>query len=167
MNGDQAKPRLIRSPARLVIAIVLCLAAGNIGTLVIDTGPGSWYDQLVKPDFTPSGEVIGLIWTVLFILMGIGLYLVWMEGTRTREAGTAMAVFGVQFALNILWTLLFFGLHSPFFGLAEILVLLLAILITIASFLRVRPAAAALLLPYILWTAFAAFLNYRIYVLNP
>ena len=78
-----------------------------------------------------------------------------------------MAVFGVQFALNILWTLFFFGLQSPIFALCEILVLMLAILITIVSFLRVRPAAAALLLPYIIWTAFAAFLNYQIYVLNP
>ncbi len=167
MMENEAKPRLIRSPARLATAIVLCLLAGNIGTLVTNVGPGSWYDQLSKPDFTPSGAVIGLIWTVLFILMGIALYLVWMEGTRTREAGTAMAVFGVQFALNILWTLLFFGLQSPLFALGEILVLLLAILGTIVSFMRVRPAAAALLLPYIVWVGVATYLNYQIYVLNP
>ncbi len=167
MNDEQALTKRIRSPVRLVVAILLCLVVGNMGTVVTDTGPGSWYSQLVKPSFTPPGVVIGLIWTVLFILMGIALYLVWMEDAHNPLARIAMGIFGAQLLLNLLWTFLFFGLQSPIYGLVDILTLLIAVAVTIVCFYRVRPAAGALLLPYILWLVVATYLNYQIWVLNP
>ncbi len=166
MNDDTTKGPLIRSPARLVIAIAICLAAGNIGGAVTNAGPGSWYASLAKPDFAPPGAVIGLIWTVLFILMGFSLYLVWMEVESTPLARTAILIFSGQFILNILWSFLFFGLHSPLYGLIDIIVLFFAIAGTIVVFYKIKPAAAGLLVPYIAWVAFASFLNYSIWAMN-
>lgn len=162
---SSGKP-LIRSPVKLVAAVLLCNLAGILGSFVTITGQGSWYATIQKPPFNPPGFVFAPVWTLLFILMGISLYLVWMEGTSKMEVRIALIAFGVQLAFNVLWSYLFFGLQSPFLGLIEILILWVSIAITILLFYRVRRTAAILLIPYLAWVSFATFLTYTIWVLN-
>jgi benzodiazapine receptor len=157
----------LRDPVKLVVSIVLCNLAGFLGTFATQTGPGSWYDMLVKPEINPPSFVFAPVWTTLFILMGIAFYLVWMEGTDRPEVRTALGVFGVQLVLNVLWSYAFFGFQSPLFGLLVIVILWVAILATIVLFSRVNRTAASLLIPYLLWVTFATFLNYSILVINP
>lgn len=157
----------VKSPAALLAAVLGCVIAGSIGSVVTITGPGSWYALLVKPAFQPPGWIFGPMWTLLFILMGIALYLVWEKGTGRPEVRFALAVFGIQFIFNILWSFLFFGLRSPLLGLINVIILWWLILATIVTFSRVRKSAAYFLLPYIAWVSFATVLNATIYILNP
>jgi benzodiazapine receptor len=156
----------LRDPVKLVVSIVLCNMAGFLGTFATQTGPGSWYDLLVKPAINPPSFVFAPVWTTLFILMGIALYLVWMEGTDRPDVRAALGVFGVQLVLNVLWSYAFFAFRSPLLGLIDIVFLWAAIAATIVLFFRVNRTAAYLLVPYLLWVTFATFLNYSILVLN-
>lgn len=166
MESPGTQKPWIRSPLILIIAIVICNLAGLLGSLVTVTGPGSWYAGIAKPAFSPPGFLFAPVWTTLYILMGISLYLIWMEGTGRKDVRIALGVFAIQLVLNGLWTFLFFGLQSPILGLAEILVLWVFIVLTIVLFHRIRKTTAYLLVPYLLWVSFAAFLTYTIWTLN-
>lgn len=156
-----------RSVLRLIAAVLLCIVVGSVGSLVTITGPGSWYGSLVKPAFAPPNWVFAPVWITLFTLMGIALYLVWEAGTGRREVKVALAFFGVQFALNVIWSFLFFGLRSPVLGLIDIIFLWILIAATILAFYRVDRRAAYLLVPYIAWVTIALSLNAAIWLLNP
>ncbi len=155
-----------RSPLRLITAILIANLAGIIGSLFTVTGPGSWYASLIKPTFSPPNYLFGPVWTALYILMGISLYLVWLESLAGKNVKVPVIIFGIQLFLNALWSFLFFGLQSPFLGFIEILVLWGAIAGTIVLFYRVNRTAAYLLVPYILWVSFATLLTYAIWNLN-
>jgi tryptophan-rich sensory protein len=127
---------------------------------------GSFYAQLVRPDWAPPASVFGPVWTALYALMGIAAWLVWREG-GFRAAGSALVLFLVQLALNALWSWLFFGWHRGAQAFADILLLWALILATLVAFWRIRPLAGVLLLPYLLWVSFAAVLNYSVWQLNP
>ena len=151
---------------RLVASILICQAAGGIGSLFTATSMGTWYQQLEKPELTPPGWVFGVVWPTLYLLMGIALYLIWRRPRQGREEQTALVWFFVQLVLNIAWSWFFFGLRLPLFGLLEIALLWLALFITIGTFFRLSKIAALLLVPYILWISFAAYLNWSIVQLN-
>jgi len=157
----------IASFPKLAAAILSCVILGSLGSLVTITGPGSWYASLQKPFFTPPSWVFAPVWITLFTLMGIALYLVWESGRERREVRTALAVFCGQFALNVLWSFLFFGLRSPLYGLVDILLLWMMIAATIVLFHRVQKTAAYLLIPYIAWVSLATALNGAVYLMNP
>jgi benzodiazapine receptor len=150
----------------LVGAIVLCMLAGAIGSLVTITGPGSWYDLLVKPSFNPPSWIFFPVWTTLYVLMGISLFLVLMEQKKGHDVLIPLLLFGVQLVLNVLWSYLFFGLESAGAGLAGIAVLWIFIVATLITFFKVNRVAAILLVPYLVWVSFAAILNYAIFRLN-
>ena len=150
----------------LVVSIAIPLLAGFIGSIATSGSVSSWYQTINKPSFNPPDWVFGPVWTTLFILMGISLYIVWSKGLKKKGVKKALSVFGVQLALNILWSFLFFGLKSPLYGLIEIIILWAAILYTIILFYRVSRTAAYLLIPYILWVSFAFVLNLAIFILN-
>jgi tryptophan-rich sensory protein len=156
-----------KSALILIGAVLLCNCAGLLGTLVTTTGPGSWYESLVKPSFNPPSWLFGPVWTLLYILMGISLFLVIMEGRKGRDVRIPLVLFAIQLILNTLWSFAFFGLESPISGLLVILLLLAFIVATIVAFYPVRKAAAWLLIPYFLWVSFATVLNYALYTLNP
>lgn len=149
------------------VAIAVCLLAGLIGSVFTAPALSPWYAALAKPALTPPAWLFGPVWTVLFVLMGIALYIVWSKGWGQKNVQVAMTIFAVQLVLNVLWSYLFFGLQAPFFGLIEIVILWVAILMTIGTFRRVSIPAAVLLVPYFLWVTFAAYLTYGIYTLNP
>jgi tryptophan-rich sensory protein len=164
---ENADPGKSYSIVRLIAAVLLCLIIGSAGSLVTTTGAGSWYESLEKPAFTPPNWVFAPVWTTLFILMGIALYLIWQSGTERREVQIALAVFGLQFALNVLWSFLFFGMQSPLLGLVDIVLLWILIAITIVLFYQIRRIAGYLLIPYIVWVTIATALNYSVYIMNP
>ncbi len=157
----------MRSVAKLVAAILVCEFAGIIGSVFTIPSIPTWYASIQKPSFNPPSWVFAPVWTLLFLLMGISLYLVWIEGWKKRNVRKAILIFGVQLALNVLWSLLFFGLKSPFYALLEIVILWLAILLTIIEFYKISKKAALLLVPYLLWVSFASILNFYVWMLNP
>ncbi len=137
-----------------------------MGSVATDTSVNDWYRTLAKPSFNPPAWVFGPVWTTLFALMGIAAFLVWKKGLERKSVKIALSIFVGQLVLNTLWSIIFFGLHSPGGALVEIVFLWLAILATIIAFARVSKPAAWLLLPYILWVSFAIYLNYALWTLN-
>jgi len=151
---------------KLVISILVCQVAGLIGSLFTLSSISTWYAQLEKPTFNPPNWVFAPVWTLLFLLMGISLYLIVSKGVENKKVKTALSIFVIQLTLNILWSFLFFGLQSLLYAFIEIIILGLAILLTIISFYKISKTAAYLLLPYVLWVSFAAVLNFSILILN-
>lgn len=146
--------------------VALSEGAGVIGSFFTAPSITSWYGALARPDLSPPNWVFGPVWTTLFALMGVAAFLVWKKGGPRKSVNVAMGVFFVQLLLNTLWSIIFFGLHSPGGALVEIVFLWLAILATIIAFVRISKPAAWLLAPYILWVTFAFYLNYMIWILN-
>ncbi|MBI4250411.1 tryptophan-rich sensory protein [Candidatus Uhrbacteria bacterium] len=151
---------------KLVIAIGISELAGIVGSVFTVSAIPVWYADLVKPAFNPPAWVFGPVWTVLYALMGIAAFLVWKKGWTQKNVKVALGVFGAQLTLNAAWSILFFGLRNPGFAFADITVLWLLIAATIVAFYRISRPAAYLLVPYILWVSFAAYLNYAIWILN-
>jgi len=151
---------------KLVIAIIVSQLAGVIGSVFTISSIPTWYATLQKPSFSPPNWIFGPAWTTLYFLMGVAAFLVWRHGFEKKEVRRALTIFGGQLVLNALWSIIFFGLHNPFWAFIEIIVLWLAILATMFAFYKVSRVAAYLLLPYILWVSFAAVLNFSIMILN-
>jgi tryptophan-rich sensory protein len=145
----------------LVVSLALVLGVAVVGGLVTSrsVGPGSWYEGLDRAPWSPPSWLFGPAWTVLYVLMGVAAWLVAREGLDETSVRVGLGLYLVQLALNLGWTILFFGLRAPGWALGEILVLLAAIAATAVAFHRVSPAAAWLLAPYLAWVAFAATLN--------
>jgi len=151
---------------KLIIALLICQVAGGIGSIFTMPAIGVWFATLQKPIFSPPNWIFGPVWTILFILMGIALYLVWSKSKEQKGRNEAIVFFYLQLILNIGWSFCFFYLHNPLAGLLEIFVLWFFILLTIIYFYKISKPAAYLLLPYIFWVSFAAILNYFLYILN-
>ena len=149
---------------KLVISIFICLLAGFIGSFFTSPAIPTWYATLQKPSFAPPNWVFFPVWTSLFIMMGISLFLIWKR--EDKKVKNAIYIFTVQLVLNALWSVAFFGLRSPLTGLIDIIILWIAILATIISFMKISRTASYLLIPYILWVSFAAILNFSIWKLN-
>jgi translocator protein len=128
--------------------------------------PGAWYAALDKPAFNPPSWVFGPVWTVLYATMGIAAWLVWREREHPGRWG-ALALFLGHLVLNAAWSWIFFGMQRPDLAFFQILVLWAAIVAVIAAFWRIRPLAGRILLPYLAWVSFAAFLNYTLWRMNP
>lgn len=127
--------------------------------------PDAWFAALAKPAWQPPNWLFGPVWTTLYLMMGVAAGLVWLRGP-SPAVRAALIAFGVQLALNALWTPVFFGVHALGGALVVIVALWLAIAWTIARFWRVHRVAAALLLPYLAWVSFASVLNAAIWQLN-
>lgn len=150
----------------LIISIAISLSAGLIGLIFTLTGPDSWYAALNKPFFNPPNWLFGPVWTILFILMGIALFLVWRQGWHQDNVRKALKLFFIQLGFNIVWSYFFFSLENPRLAFLEIIALWLAIVATMIAFYSVERRAAWLLWPYLAWVSFAAFLNYSIWIIN-
>ena len=152
---------------RLILCIIACQGAGLLGSIFTEMSVFTWYPTLVKPWFTPPPGIIPDVWMVLFTLMGVSLFLAWRAGLTLPEFRGAAYAFAAQYVFNILWSAAFFGLQSLVAGLVVIAMLWVLILLTIYRFYPLSREAAMLLVPYIAWVSFAAFLNYSILKLNP
>jgi len=148
------------SLVRLISCILICEGAGILGSFATASSVKSWYlTDLVKPSWNPPSWVFGPVWTTLFLLMGISLYLVWRKKNDLKW-------FWIQLTLNIIWSYLFFGLRSPSLAFFEITILWITILVTIIKFWKLNKTASVLLWPYLAWVSFASFLNFTIMRLN-
>jgi benzodiazapine receptor len=156
----------LRSLILLIICIAIPLLAGIVGSFFTISAIPTWYAGLIKPVLTPPNWLFGPVWTILYILMGIALYLVVREGTEKKPVQLGIIVFSAQLIVNVLWSLVFFGLQSPLSGLIIILVLIALVVATIYFFYKVSRTAAGLLVPYIAWICIATYLNAMILVLN-
>jgi translocator protein len=156
--------------SKLVTALLLSVLAAVLGSIPIIFARGiEWQDRLSKPFFSPPNWLFGPAWTVLFLFMAIAFYLVWMKWPG-KDVKMAMALYLAQLTLNVLWNYLFFGLQSAtgmMLALAEIIVLLAMIALTTHRFYQVDRRAGYLMVPYLLWVAFAACLNAALWLMNP
>jgi translocator protein len=155
-----------RQAALAAACILVPLVAGAAAGILTMSGIAGWYATLNKPWFTPPDYVFGPVWTVLYILMGISLYLVIAQGWEQKPVKDGVLVFAAQLVVNMLWSFLFFGFQSPIAGLVCILVLLALIVATMVAFRRVSKTAALLLVPYLTWVCIATALNAAVVLLN-
>ena len=151
---------------RIAVAIVLCLLIGTIGSIAVQSSIDTWYTRLQKPLWTPPSSIFAPVWISLYICMGIAAGLVWHKGFYHKWVKTALYHFGLQLALNAVWPMLFFGLRRPDMALIVIISLFITLLFTVKWFKVVSNMAAYLLVPYVLWVAYATALNFSIWQLN-
>lgn len=145
--------------------LLLSYAAAAIGATA-SVQASDFYQALAQPAWAPPSWLFGPVWTLLYALMGIAAWLVWRQG-GWRRAGIALTLFILQLIVNALWSWLFFSWHLGLPAFVDIVILWVLLVATMASFWRVRPLAAALLLPYLCWISFAAALNFAVWQLNP
>ena len=158
------RPNWLKIAAVTVPVIVI---VGWLMGQVSDSGFGNgWYDPLAKPAFQPPGWAFGVVWTVLYIVLGIALALILAASPSDRRR-TALALFAVQLALNFAWSPIFFAGHMIEVGLVVLIVMLLTATAAANLFRRIRPVAGWLMLPYLAWLCLATALNYETGRLNP
>ena len=159
--------RKLKDILKLLVSILACQCAGLIGSIFTMNAIPTWYATLQKPSFTPPNWLFAPAWVTLYLLMSISAFIVWRRGLSNPQVRKALVVFIIQLILNALWSVIFFGLQSPVYGVIVIVALWIAILLTILKFSKISFLATVLLLPYILWVSFAAVLNVSIWLLNP
>lgn len=148
----------------LILFIVIALIAGGIGALL--GGNMKDFNDVIKPSFTPPAIVFPIAWTILYILMGISSYLICCNKTDKKFISDACKSYVLQLVVNILWTLIFFRFNMYFIAFIWILLLIALVINMIIKFYKIKPLAAYLQIPYLLWLVFASILNFFIYVLN-
>jgi translocator protein len=152
---------------KILIGVSVCLAVGFLSGYATQSSVSSWFLTLEKPSFNPPSWVFGPVWTMLYILMGVAAGWVWGCYSQYPETvKRALLFFGIQLALNALWSVLFFGMRNPLLALVDIVILLFLIFETFLQFRRINPNASYLLLPYFAWVLFATVLNASIWWLN-
>jgi tryptophan-rich sensory protein len=148
----------------LIVFLAICLGVGGMGAIASDRSLREWYPTLRKPPGTPPSWVFGPVWTTLYVLMAISAWLVWRD--YRWGASAALLIFCAQLELNLAWSGVFFGARRPGFALLEIVILWAAVLFTAYLFYWLNPVSAYLLVPYLLWLTYAAYLNFGIWKLN-
>ncbi|RZS99755.1 TspO/MBR family protein [Aquimarina brevivitae] len=151
---------------RISVAIGICVLVGFLSSVATQLSLETWYKNLNKPSFTPPNWAFSVVWTLLYIMIGIAAGIVWSKGLYHKWVKTALYHFGFQLILNAAWSIFFFGLQSPLIALLDIIALFILLLFTIRWFKVVNKIAAYLLIPYTIWVAYAAILNYSIWQLN-
>jgi len=151
---------------KLAVSLVGCFLVAFLGSAFTMPSIQTWYLELNKPFFNPPNWIFGPVWTTLYLMMGIALYLIWNKNLKNKKKDAAIKMFILQLVLNLFWSLAFFGLHQPFLALMTIIALWLSIFATIKYFSKISKTAAYLLYPYIFWVSFASILNLFIVILN-
>lgn len=152
---------------KLLISFLLPFAAGFIGSFFTVSAISVWYENLLKPSLNPPSWVFAPVWTILYFLMGLSLYLAWSKvGTEIRLTRRPIFVFLIQIFLNTSWSLFFFGLQNPLLALINIALLWLSIIWMISVFSKFSKTASWLIIPYFFWVSFAFYLNFAIWFLN-
>lgn len=149
---------------KAIISALVCSGLGFASGYITASQISTWYETLVKPNWNPPNWIFGPVWTILYIMMGIAFARIWHSDHPHKK--TAMALFAGQFVLNLLWTPTFFGMHNLLLALVVILLLLGMLIYTTRRFALIDKTAAYMLVPYILWVAFATVLNGTIWGLN-
>lgn len=151
---------------KLLGIITLCEGVGFLGTIFTVPSILTWYTFLHKPVFNPPNWIFGPVWTALYLLMGLSLFLI-LQKKLKKQKTFLITLFLVQLVLNFFWSVIFFGWHQPLLALVEIIFLWISIALLIIDFWKFSKAAALLLVPYLCWVSFASILNFSIVLLNP
>lgn len=151
---------------KLIICIIICQATGIISGLLTTTQNNEWYKTIIKPSWNPPSYLFGPVWTVLYFLMAISLWIIWKSNALEDQKKEACLIFASQLFLNFWWTIIFFRFHSPIAAFVEIIIMIALIFFTIFRFSEMSKTAAWLLVPYLSWVCFAAILNYELWNLN-
>jgi tryptophan-rich sensory protein len=151
---------------KLLISILIPVLVGASAGFFTSSGVNGWYAVANKPWFNPPNWIFAPVWTTLYVLMGIALFLVWKSDAPKGSKQMAITLFAVQLVLNFFWSFIFFKLQQPGWAFAEIILMWAMILLTILWFGKISSTAAWLLVPYICWVSFASVLNYSIWRLN-
>lgn len=146
----------------LVCFLLISATMLGVGGWLTALGFGEWYDTLAKPPFQPPGWLFSPVWTTLLTLLAVATWLVARTGLDKPIVRLALVLYGIQIALNILWSLLFFTLHNPTFALWEIAILDVILLSMVIVYWRVNTWAGLMILPYLLWLGLASVINYWI-----
>jgi translocator protein len=163
-SASQLRMSLLRW-ALFVVPVVMFLGFFS-GTISGSTEENIWYQTLIKPEAQPPGWVFGVVWPTLYFLTGLAFAMI-LHARGARSRGAAIALFVIQFLINLSWSPLFFGQHKVSTAFFVILAMIVAAIATTVVFSRVRKAAAWLMVPYLVWISFAAILNFQIDRLNP
>lgn len=151
---------------KLIISLVLVTFAGFLGSVFTTSSVTTWYPSLIKPSFNPPSWLFGPVWTILYIMIGVSLFLVWKSKAKADVKRKSYWIFGFQLLFNILWSVAFFGMHNSALALGVIALLLISIIINIYVFYKISKSAGYLLIPYLVWVSFASVLNFAIWWLN-
>lgn len=150
---------------KLIVSVLFPLSLGAFAGMFTAKTVPVWYAALNRPSFNPPGNLFGPVWTVLYILLGISLFLIWKQ-EKSKERNLAILVFFIQLSLNFAWSFIFFYFNNIGLALAEILLLWVSIIAMLIQFYKIKPLAAYLNIPYLLWVSFASVLNASYYMLN-
>lgn len=151
----------------LLLFIVIAEVAGAVGSIFTIAAIPTWYAGLIKPSWNPPSWLFGPVWIILYAMMGIAAFLIWKQRKQlVTQVRLALQVYAIQLALNVFWSILFFGLKQTGFAVIEIILMWLAIVATIILFRKINRWTLVLLLPYLAWVTFASYLNYTIWILN-
>jgi len=151
---------------RLIVCLALPQLAGLVGSVFTTSAIPTWYADLVKPSFSPPNWIFGPAWVLLYILMGISVYLIWQRIEENKKARRMMWLFWIHLFFNAIWSIIFFGLQNPGLAFINIIIIWLFIIALIIKFWKINRWATYLLIPYLLWVSFAGALNYFIWHLN-
>jgi len=149
---------------KIIVCAVLCLALGTASGFSTIDSITNWYQFLDKPAFNPPNWIFGPVWTLLYLMMGVAVALIWHTPHANQKR--ALFLFAFQFALNLGWSFLFFNLHVLGIAFVEIIAMLIAIVFTIIEFYKINRKAAIIMIPYLCWVSFASLLNLSIWLLN-
>jgi tryptophan-rich sensory protein len=149
---------------KFFLSLLLPQLAGAIGALFTVKAIPTWYAYLNKPSFSPPNWIFGLVWLILYLLMGIAVYLNWVK--KSKQAKFNVRLFFVHLFFNLIWTPIFFGAKNTLIALFVILIIWQLIIVMIFSFQKVNKLSAYLLIPYFFWVTFACLLNFYIWWLN-
>lgn len=160
--------KLVILSAKFFAAILITFAAGWIGSFITTPNIPTWYAALEKPPLIPPNEIFGPVWSILYLLIGIALFLVWVAKEPRKKSSKAAAYiwFGLQLVLNTLWSITFFGMQQPWLAAVVIGLLIISIIGTMITFYKYDKWASYLFVPYLLWVSFATYLNIGVALLN-
>lgn len=146
--------------------VIVCEGVGLLGSVATFSAIPNWYSTLNKPFFNPPNWIFGPVWTLLYLLMGVSVYLIWRNGLKTKKVRDALYLFGIQLFLNAIWSPIFFGAKNLLLALFVIALMWFYILKTVVSFGKIDKTASYLLYPYLAWVSFASVLNFSVWFLN-
>ncbi len=149
---------------KLILSLILPQLAGAIGALFTVKAIPTWYATLNKPSFSPPDWLFGSVWLILYLMMGVALYLNWIK--KSKQAKCNVRLFFIHLFFNLIWTPIFFGAKNLFLALIIIIIIWVLIVVMIFKFWKVNKVSSLLLIPYLLWVTFATLLNYSIWKLN-
>jgi translocator protein len=150
---------------KLIISILLPLGLGSIAGIYTAQSVPEWYETLIRPSFNPPNWIFGPVWTALYILMGVSLFIIWNQ-RASKARNLAILVFMIQLLLNFGWSFIFFYFNMIALAFIEIIMLWMSIIWMIILFYKIKPLASYINIPYLLWVTFATVLNGAYFFLN-